>query len=84
MFCRPKIAQLGKDFVEIDPSWVFSTVTVDGVQKIIVQKPVWDGGGGTNLLPVIQIVKLGNFEEPDLGPLQALWEFTNILRNYSQ
>ena len=38
MFCRPKIAQLGKDFLEIDPSRFFSTV--DRVQKMILQKPV--------------------------------------------
>ena len=39
MFCGSKIAQLGKDFVEIDPSRFFSTV--DGVQKnMILQKPV--------------------------------------------
>ena len=42
------------------------------------------GEGAQTYSSVIQIVKLGNFEEPDLGPLQALYEFTNILRNYSQ
>ena len=83
MFCRSKIVQLGKDLVEIDPSWFF--LIVDAVQKIILQMPVWDGGGAqTYRSHVIQIVKLRNFEEPDLGSLQALWEFTNLLRNYSQ
>ena len=50
MFCRPKIAQLGKDFVEIDPSWFFSTV--DGVPKNNSTETSMRWGRGHKLTPL--------------------------------
>ena len=73
MFCRPKIAQLGKDFLEIDPSRFFSTV--DRVQKMILQKPVWGGGGGTNLLPCL----LWNFATFKSRILASFKHFESLL-----
>lgn len=74
MFCGSKIAQLGKDFVEIDPSRFFSTV--DGVQKnMILQKPVWGGGGSTNLLPYL----LWNFATFKSHILASFKHFESLL-----